>query len=483
MEDYKQNFIDFLMKTGALKVEGQFTLKSGRTSPYFVNIGDFNDGQSTSELGRAYAEAIRHTGMEFDLVYGIPEKGVALAIATSLGLAAIGMDKPWFFTRKVPKDHGEVSGLSPAERIKALVVGRAPQNGQRIVQLDDVFTAGNAKYEARDTLNSLGNFELPLLAIAVDRQEIASNGTSAIAKYESDTRTQVVSIVNARDILDYLRERKGENPLPYGQALEKMERYLRVYGTENIKKTLPPSLEQRIIERDRSVIPACDVSLETFERLVQETGDMPEIGAYKIPATAGRKGWETWIATARKHTQKPLIYDHQKAGTDIHDPTPKEMVTHLKEAGFDAAIIFPLSGSESERAWIYQSMDKGLKLIVGGWMTHPAYTTKEGGFITEEGALEMFRIAASTGINHFVVPGNKPEVIKKIKEVVETEGVTPIFYAPGFVAQRGKISDAAKESGKSWHAIVGRGIYESQDFRKAALEHTSELSAAVTAVP
>ena len=101
MEDYKRQFIEFLIQTGALKAEGNFTLKSGRSSPYFVNIGDFNDGASTTRLGLAYAQAIKHAGAEFDLLYGIPEKGVGLAIAVATGLATLDMNKPWFFTRKI----------------------------------------------------------------------------------------------------------------------------------------------------------------------------------------------------------------------------------------------------------------------------------------------------------------------------------------------------------------------------------------------
>ena len=87
----------------------------------------------------------------------------------------------------------------------------------------------------------------------------------------------------------------------------------------------------------------------------------------------------------------------------------------------------------------------------------------------------MYRIAARAGINNFVVPGNKPDVIKQVKELVEAEGVSPVFYAPGFVAQGGKIEDATKVAGERWHAIVGRGIYQAKDMKKAAEEYTSKL--------
>ena len=181
------------------------------------------------------------------------------------------------------------------------------------------------------------------------------------------------------------------------------------------------------------------------------------------------------VEIVKKYTNKPIIYDHQKAGTDIPD-TGKNFARTMKKAGVDAVIFFPQAGPETERAWIYHALDYGLKVIVGGRMTHPAYAVSEGGFITDEGALEIYRIAARIGINNFVVPGNKPEVIKQIKEVIEAEGVSPVFYAPGFIAQGGNISDAAKVAGEKFHGIVGRGIYAAPDMRAAALEHTSQIN-------
>ncbi|MDO8564021.1 MAG: hypothetical protein Q7R87_03360 [Nanoarchaeota archaeon] len=108
-------------------------------------------------------------------------------------------------------------------------------------------------------------------------------------------------------------------------------------------------------------------------------------------------------------------------------------------------------------------------------MTHPAYAVSEGGFITDEGAREMYRIAARAGVNNFVVPGNKPEVIKDVRSIIEAEGVSPIFYAPGFVAQGGKIADAARVAGNNFHGIVGTAIYTAKDKRAVAVELTSQL--------
>ena len=478
MEKYKGEFINFLLKTSALKVfdnsNEDRSLKSKRISPWFVNIGDFNDGESSNALAGFYADAVISSGVKADVLYGIPDKGVGLAAPVAMLMASKGHNVGWFFSRKDEKTHGEATNLGPEDRIKKLTVGRAPKIDGAIVQLDDVFTAGDAKYEANAFLKSLGRINLPLLAIAVDRQEVGidASGKSAIEQYQEKTGTQVISIVNAVDVYNILKE----GNLVSGRALERLANYIRVYGTRNALSSIGKGLEQKIIQRDRSVIPACDVkTLEQFEEIVEQTGDIEGIGGYKIGFGLGlRYGLQRVVEVVRKHTDKPLIYDHQKAGTDIPD-TGKDFAELNKEAGIDAVILFPQSGPETERAWIYHALDNGLKVIVGGRMTHPAYSVSEGGFITDEGALDMYKIAARAGINNFVVPGNKPDVIKQVRDVVEAEGVSPVFYAPGFIAQGGKIEAAAKVAGDKFHGIVGRGIYQAADKRAAAIEHTSQL--------
>ena len=482
MEDFKREFIDFLIKSGALKIGEDYTLKSKRISPFFVNVGDFSDGNSISSLGEFYAKSILNSGLSIPecILYGIPEKGVSLVSATAIGLAREGTNIPLFFTRKFPKEHGEFTNISQEERAKKLIVLRVPKPGQPIIQLDDVFTTGDAKYEARKLLNSLGDFDFPLLAIAVDRQEVGIDGKSAIEEYEGKLGTRVVSIVNASEIYSFLRQNvpiQTPNGEIRSEHVDRFLNYLRVYGTNSARQSLE-RLEQRIINRDKSVVPACDVStLEEFDELVRQTADVEGIGGYKVGFELGLGyGLGKVVATARKHTDRPVIYDHQKAGTDIPD-TGKNFARVCKNAGVDAVILFPQAGPETERAWIYHSLDKELKVIVGGRMTHPAYAVSEGGFITDEGALEMYKIAARAGVNNFVVPGNKPEVIQQVREVIEAEGVNPVFYAPGFIAQGGSISDAATVAGERFHGIVGRGIYQPQNMsiREAALEHTSQL--------
>ena len=231
----------------------------------------------------------------------------------------------------------------------------------------------------------------------------------------------------------------------------------------------------KIIQRERSIIPACDVPLEVYEEIVRGTGDVDGVGGYKVGFFLGLNySLPKIVEVTRKYTDKPIIYDHQKAGTDIPDTSEKFMDV-CKKAGVDAVILFPQSGPETEKAWIESALEKDLGVIVGGLMTHPKYVRSEGGYLADEAVIEMYLNAADLEVTDFVVPGNRPDDIKRIKEALEERGISPTFYAPGFVAQGGEISDAAKVAGNSWHAIVGRGIYNREDIKQAALEYTSKL--------
>jgi orotidine-5'-phosphate decarboxylase len=230
-----------------------------------------------------------------------------------------------------------------------------------------------------------------------------------------------------------------------------------------------------IIGRDRSIIIACDVPLEKYEQILKETADTETVGGYKLGFyLALEYGLPKLVEIARKYTDKPLIYDHQKAGTDIPD-TGKKFAEVCKDAGMDAVILFPQAGPETEKAWIDSAKEKGLGIIVGGLMTHRAYVKSDGGYLDDDSIMEMYLNAAKSGVTDFVVPGNKPEKIEEIRKALEAEGVKPVFYAPGFVAQGGKITDAAKAAGERWHAIVGRAVYQAEDMKKAVLELSSQL--------
>ena len=228
-----------------------------------------------------------------------------------------------------------------------------------------------------------------------------------------------------------------------------------------------------IIPIDRSIVPACDVeTIEAYEKLVKSVDAVDGIGGYKIGFELGlRYGLPKIVEVPRKNcgSTRPLIYDHQKAATDIPD-TGKKFARVLRNAGIDALILFPQAGPETERAWIEAAFEEGLGVMVGGMMTHKSYVQSDGGYLSDSGVMEMYRCAARCGVKEFVVPGTKPDVIKRVRELLVSEGVDPIFHAPGFVTQGGSISDAAKVAGKQFHAIVGRALYEAADMKSTATE-------------
>lgn len=232
---------------------------------------------------------------------------------------------------------------------------------------------------------------------------------------------------------------------------------------------------ESLIKEDKTIIPACDVNIQVFEELLRATCDIEKIGAYKIGIVlALTHGLVRIVELARKYTSKPLIYDHQKGGTDIPD-LGREFSEVVKTAGLDAIILFPQSGPKTLTAWVSEALQKGLRVIVGGYMTHSQYLASEGGYITDDAKYRIYLDAAKLGITHFVVPGNNPNFISEIRSKLQAAGVDPIFYAPGFIAQGGQISDAAKVAGSRWHAIVGRALYGAKDIREAAVSLTTSI--------
>ena len=230
-----------------------------------------------------------------------------------------------------------------------------------------------------------------------------------------------------------------------------------------------------IIKLKKSIIPSCDVSdLEKLKKLVKETCSVEGIGAYKIGLELCIPfGIRKVIETIREYTDLPIIYDHQKAGTDIPELGEK-FAKAVK--GVNAVILFPLAGPETEKAWIKACRKERLGVIVGGEMTHKAFLETDGGFISEKEALKIYEIAAEEKINDYVVPGNKPEKIKLYKAFLEARGVKPVFYSPGLVTQGGDIAEGAKAAGDNWHAIIGRALYNAKDVNKAAKEMVKNLN-------
>jgi orotate phosphoribosyltransferase len=212
MQDFQSAFLDFAIARGAL-LFGQFTLKSGRLSPYFFNSGRFDDGASIGSLGRYYAAAIRHSGIPFDMVYGPAYKGIPLAVAAAIGLnEAYGINCPYAFNRKEKKTHGE----------GGTVVGH-PLEG-RVLVIDDVISAGTSVRESVDIVRAAGA-RVTGVAIALDRQERGLDGTSAIDEVERNFGLKVVSVASLATLIEYLSGRPGMAP-----ALENIRRYQAEYG-------------------------------------------------------------------------------------------------------------------------------------------------------------------------------------------------------------------------------------------------------------
>jgi orotate phosphoribosyltransferase len=193
MQAYQRDFIRFAIERGVLRF-GQFTLKSGRISPYFFNAGLFDSGLALAQLGRFYAAAVVDSGIDFDVLFGPAYKGIPLAATTAVALAEHHQrDMPWCFNRKEAKDHGEGGTL----------VG-APLAG-RVLIIDDVITAGTAIREVMQIIQAQDAQAAGVL-IALNRQERGKGELSAIQEVERDYGMPVVSIVSLEQVLEYLAE-------------------------------------------------------------------------------------------------------------------------------------------------------------------------------------------------------------------------------------------------------------------------------------
>jgi orotate phosphoribosyltransferase len=196
MQDYQRQFLDFALERGVLRF-GEFTLKSGRKSPYFFNAGLFNSGAALAALGRFYAQAVVDSGIAFDMLFGPAYKGIPLATVAAAALAEHhGRDLPYCFNRKEAKDHGEGGQL----------VG-APIKG-RVLIVDDVITAGTAVREAVAIIRAAGAIPVGLV-IALDRQERGQGPLSAVKEVEQEHSLKVAAIVRLTELTDWLAARGG----------------------------------------------------------------------------------------------------------------------------------------------------------------------------------------------------------------------------------------------------------------------------------
>ncbi|NOU51700.1 orotate phosphoribosyltransferase [Pseudoalteromonas sp. JBTF-M23] len=212
MKAYQKEFIEFALEKQVLKF-GEFTLKSGRTSPYFFNAGLFNTGRDLARLGRFYAAALEDAGIEYDVLFGPAYKGIPIATTTAVALADhYNKDVPYCFNRKEKKQHGEGGSL----------VGSALEG--RIMLVDDVITAGTAIRESMEIIAAAGA-DLSGVLIALDRQEKGKAELSAIQEVERDFNTKVVSIVKLADLITYLEEQGSMS-----EHLEAVKAYRDQYG-------------------------------------------------------------------------------------------------------------------------------------------------------------------------------------------------------------------------------------------------------------
>ena len=212
MEQYKRDFIEFALSRNVLKF-GEFTLKSGRKSPYFFNAGLFNTGADLARLGEFYAAAIQASAVDFDVVFGPAYKGIPIGTSVSVALFnRYGIDKPVCFNRKEVKDHGEGGNL----------IG-SPLQG-KILLVDDVITAGTAIRESMELI-SANQAELAAVLIALNRKERGKGKLSAIQEVERDYQCQVLSIIDLDDLMQFI-----EQDPRYSSHLPEMRAYRAEFG-------------------------------------------------------------------------------------------------------------------------------------------------------------------------------------------------------------------------------------------------------------
>ena len=217
MESYKREFINFLENAGVLKF-GDFTAKSGRKIPYFINAGDIKTGNSIAKLGEFYAKSyFEKVGNKKTVLYGPAYKGIPIAVSVLVALAGNGLDVPFFFNRKEEKDHGE----------GGVFVGYKPQPGDEVVIVEDVITAGTAIRESMAILSKLEGVKVVAAFVMVDRKEKGKTEKSAMAEVEDEFGFPVYSVVDVYDIIEYLEEddKNKEN-------VDRIKKYLEVNGAK-----------------------------------------------------------------------------------------------------------------------------------------------------------------------------------------------------------------------------------------------------------
>lgn len=214
--NYKESFIKFMVECGVLTF-GDFTLKSGRKAPYFVNTGNYNTGAQLARLGEYYAQCIKENGVEADTLFGPAYKGIPLATACSIALFnKYNIDVNYAFDRKEAKDHGE----------GGVIVGRKMKDGEKVAIIEDVITAGTAIRTVLPLLKEQADVNITALIISVDRMEKGKGELSAVQEVKKDFGINVYSIVTMEDIIDAIKN----DVIPGKEYLDKMTEYRAAYG-------------------------------------------------------------------------------------------------------------------------------------------------------------------------------------------------------------------------------------------------------------
>ncbi len=217
MEQYKRDFIAFLESAGVLKF-GDFTAKSGRKIPYFINAGEIKTGEQIATLGEFYAKSyLEKIGNKRTVLYGPAYKGISIAVSSSIALSKNGLDVPFFFNRKEAKDHGE----------GGIFVGYIPKEGEEIVIVEDVITAGTAIRESMENLSALSGTRVAATFVMVDRKEKGRGEKSAMAEIADEFGFPVYSVVDVYDIIEYL-EADPKND----ENVARIKAYLEINGAK-----------------------------------------------------------------------------------------------------------------------------------------------------------------------------------------------------------------------------------------------------------
>ena len=217
MESYKREFIEFLQGAGVLKF-GDFTAKSGRKIPYFVNAGMIKTGDQITKMGEFYAKAyFDKLGKKQAVLYGPAYKGISLSISAAVALSREGLNVPFFFNRKEVKDHGE----------GGVFVGYVPQAGEEVVIVEDVITAGTAIRESMAILSGLEGVKVAATFVMVDRKEKGKTEKSAMAEVGEEFGFPVYSVVDVYDIIEYLEEDEKNR-----ENVDRIKKYLEVNGAK-----------------------------------------------------------------------------------------------------------------------------------------------------------------------------------------------------------------------------------------------------------